>query len=74
MDVTERMKVATKNRGEEIDAWLAAHPDCERYVILDDCPSTQFPNNKQYFVQTNYRKGIQEKDVKEAIKILKGEN
>jgi hypothetical protein len=60
-------------RGIEIGAWLAAHPEVDGYVILDDdedMTAEQMP----FFIKTNpYEDGLNE-DVKErAIQILKKE-
>lgn len=61
------------DRGIEIGAWLAAHPEVTHYVILDDdedMNAEQMP----FFIKTNpYEDGLNE-DVKErAIQILKKE-
>ena len=55
-------------RGEEIDAYLKAHP-CDKYVILDDCPEMlryQWPHQ----VLVNDEFGLTDADVEKAIKIL----
>ena len=58
-----------KSRGSEIDDWLSQHPECDRYVILDDrkdFTEEQKPN----FVHVNSMHGIDDDDVKFAIQIL----
>lgn len=55
-------------RGEEIDAYLKAHP-CDKYVILDDCPEMlrhQWPHQ----VLVNDEFGLTDADVEKAIIIL----
>ena len=58
-----------KSRGCEIDDWLSQHPECDRYVILDDrkdFTEDQRPN----FVHVNSMCGIDDGDVTFAINIL----
>lgn len=56
-------------RGDEIDMWLKNHDDIENYVILDDCYDFH-EHQLQNFVQTDYKVGLSENDVKKAIDIL----
>lgn len=60
-------------RGIEIGAWLAAHPEVDGYVILDD-DEDMTVEQMPFFIKTNpYEDGLNE-DVKErAIQILKKE-
>jgi hypothetical protein len=57
-------------RGIEIDAWLAAHPEVDGYVILDDdedMTAEQMP----FFIKTNpYEDGLDERCKEKAIEIL----
>ena len=57
-------------RGIEIDAWLAAHPEVDKYIILDDdedMNSEQLP----FFIKTNpYEDGLNEEVKNKAINIL----
>ena len=58
-----------KSRGCEIDDWLSQHPECDRYVIIDDrkdFTEEQQPN----FVHVNSMRGIDDIDVTFAIQIL----
>jgi hypothetical protein len=58
-----------KSRGSEIDDWLSKHPECDRYVILDDrkdFTEEQQPN----FIHVNSMRGLDDDDVNFAIKIL----
>lgn len=58
-----------KSRGSEIDDWLSQHPECDRYVILDDrkdFTEEQQPN----FIHVNPMRGIDDTDVVFAIQIL----
>lgn len=58
-----------KSRGCEIDDWLFQHPECDRYVIIDDrkdFTEEQQPN----LVHINSMRGIDDVDVMFAIKIL----
>ena len=57
------------SRGSEIDDWLSQHPECDRYVILDDrkdFTEEQQPN----FIHVNSMRGLDDDDVKFAIQIL----
>lgn len=58
-----------KSRGSEIDDWLSQHPECDRYVIIDDrkdFTEEQWPN----FIHVNPMRGIDDTDVVFAIQIL----
>ena len=58
-----------KSRGSEIDDWLSQHPECDRYVIIDDrkdFTEEQQPN----FIHVNPMRGIDDTDVVFAIQIL----
>lgn len=55
-------------RGHEIDCWLRAHPDVERFVILDD--SGDMAMHKHRLVQTNTEDGLQDAHVEAAILML----
>jgi len=65
MDVTPQLPGV---RGVEIKAWLDAHPEYTEFVILDDDNDMQ-PIGK-YLVQTGLLKGLEQKHVDMAIKIL----
>lgn len=57
------------SRGSEIDDWLSQHPECDRYVILDDrkdFTEEQQPN----YIHVNSMRGLDDDDVKFAIQIL----
>lgn len=59
-------------RGNEIQAWLDAHPEVESYVIFDD-DNDMLPSQMNNFIQTDEFYGITLKDAEMAIKILKNE-
>lgn len=56
-------------RGIEIDRWLWEHEDVINYVILDD-DSDMLLSQKKHFIKTNALRGISNRDVEKAIKIL----
>jgi len=56
-------------RGEEIKAWLLAHPDVTNYVIIDD-QDDMLKEQKPYFVKTNQWYGLTMEDAEKAIEIL----
>jgi len=56
-------------RGDEIQAWLDAHPEVTKYAILDDNSDmleSQLPN----FFQTSWEKGITEEIAKRVTEHL----
>ena len=57
-----------KIRGEEIQAWLDENPAPESFVILDDMDEME--PLKNYLVQTDHTKGLQDEQVDKAIKML----
>ena len=57
------------SRGSEIDDWLSRHPECDRYVILDDRKDFT-EEQKINFVHINSMHGIDDTDVDFAIRIL----
>lgn len=57
------------SRGSEIDDWLSRHPECDRYVILDDRKDFT-EEQKINFVYINSMRGIDDTDVDFAIRIL----
>ena len=57
-------------RAAEIKAWLAAHPEVDRFVILDDRNSASDSELSPHFVQTQSSIGLTDKHVTEAIRIL----
>lgn len=52
-------------RGVEIDAWLKAHKEPERYAIIDD-DSDMLPWHGIHFFQTNYAEGLTEEVAKKV--------
>lgn len=44
-------------RGDEIAAWLAAHPEVAQYAIVDDDPD-MLPEQLPFFVKTNGDEGL----------------
>ena len=55
-------------RGKEISMWLENHPEVTNYVIIDD--DTDIKPHGLKFIQTSWQKGICQKHVIKAIKIL----
>jgi hypothetical protein len=59
------------NRGDEIDLWLNKN-DIDRYVILDDMLASQFHGHQlKYLVTCNSVLGFTDKELEQAINILK---
>jgi hypothetical protein len=53
LDVTPNKR----HRQNEIESWLAVHPEVDRYAILDDMQFFRWPISR-YFVQTSYEHGL----------------
>lgn len=60
-------------RGNFIQKWLNEHPDVSNYVILDD-DDDMLECQQAHFVMTSWDRGLNENDVKLAIKILNNES
>lgn len=60
-------------RGVEIDRWLWEHPEVTNYVILDD-NGDMLLHQKNNFIKTHALRGISNRDVEKAIKILNSGN
>lgn len=58
-------------RGDEVEEWLARHPDVEEYVILDD-DSDFHEYQKSRLVQTSYDVGISHDNMLQVENILFG--
>ncbi len=58
-------------RGEEITAYLKAHP-CDNYVILDDCDE-MLGDQRPHLVLVNDEIGLTDNDVEKAVSILNQE-
>lgn len=57
-----------ETRWTEVRAWLDAHPEVTRWVILDDCDWPGFPPAR--FVRTDIRVGITDDDAERAARVL----
>jgi hypothetical protein len=57
------------SRGAEINDWLEMHPECEKYVIIDD--RTDFKDNQQpFFIHVNSFIGFTDENMNKAIDLL----
>ena len=57
------------SRGAEINDWLEMHPECEKYVIIDD--RTDFKDNQQpFFIHVNPFVGFTDENMNTAIDLL----
>jgi HAD domain in Swiss Army Knife RNA repair proteins len=59
----------TKNRGDDIAAWLKAHDDIDQYVIIDD-DSDMLEYQYKHFVQTQGERGLTYTDVCAAARCM----
>ena len=70
LNIFDKTPSISRNREDEIESWLKNHPETENFVVLDD-RFLDSPAIRGHFVKTdNYRSGISEENVNEAIKIL----
>lgn len=59
------------SRATEIHAWLAAHPEVERYAIVDDIPQFRtMPELQAKFVQTDPALGLSLSDYRQLRHLL----
>lgn len=56
------------SRGHEIDHWLKAHPEVERYVILDDCSDMEMHTYR--LVHTDPLVGFVDRDLDIAVAMM----
>lgn len=70
IEIFDKTPQLSTDRESEIKAWLDEHKNTKNFVVLDDAfLSADFLNS--HFVKTsNYRDGLDERNVKDAIKIL----
>ena len=54
-------------RGDEVNAWLAEHPEVEKYAILDD--NSDFYDNQPLF-QTTFKDGLTDEIAEKVIEHL----
>lgn len=55
-------------RGNEIQAWLAEHPEVKKFVILDD--DSDMEHLMPYLVQTSWRDGLKTEHIVKVLKVL----
>ena len=70
LEIFDKTPKLRTDRESEIKSWLDEHKSTKNFVVLDDAfLSADFLNG--HFVKTsNYRDGLDEQNVKDAIKIL----
>lgn len=58
-------------RGKQILAWLAEHPEVERWAVVDDDPmAMELGKHRRRLVRTDGAKGLQDADVVKLIRLL----
>jgi hypothetical protein len=72
LPVIDRTPSLAGNRGQEIAAWLAAHPSVVVYAIVDD-NSDMLESQRTHFVQTSEEEGLSFRDYAALKRILNGE-
>lgn len=60
-------------RGDEIRAWLDAHPEVERYAILDD-DNDFHEDQRPNFFRTSWKTGLTEEIMNKVIEHLNSSN
>lgn len=57
-------------RGDEVDMWLADHPEVENFMIIDDdCDMTK-EQLKNHFTHSDIRVGFDEPNVQQILKVF----
>ena len=59
-----------RRRGDEIRGWLDKHKDVDGYVIIDDLGGKWLRPCSSHLLQTSELKGLEEKHIKVAERIL----
>ena len=72
LKIFDKTPDARFNRAREIEYWMILHPEAENFVVLDDM-LLDSPFIRGHYVKTcDFREGLDEENVKEALKILNG--
>lgn len=69
IDCTPDLRSFAIDRGHEIAAWLAEHPEVEAYVILDD-DADMLPEQMPRLVQTRFIAGLTAADAERVVALL----
>ncbi len=62
-----------EKRTDEVRAYLAEHPEIEKYAILDDCFHDDYSSDgeiKRHLIYVNARQGLQDKDCMQACRLM----
>lgn len=57
-------------RGNEIDEWLAAHPEVTSYVILDDEQYDMNEHQLSRLIKTDFKTGLQRQHYERAVQLF----
>ena len=60
----------SRPRSDEIDAWLAEHPEVDNFIVIDDLSGEGLEKYGERFIHTSELLGITEDDMKKSIKLL----
>jgi hypothetical protein len=71
LPIFDRTPSLGTKRGQEIKAWLDAHPGVATYAIVDD-DSDMLTEQRRYFVKTDIYEGLTFRNYRELVGILKG--
>lgn len=64
----QRLYVGARERGHEIQAWLDAHPERERFAIVDD--SDDMAHLKAWLVRTDHEHGLLDEHCERLVAML----
>lgn len=70
-DRTPKFDAIGRRRGDEIKAWLDAHPEVDGCVIIDDLPGKYIRPCSRHLLQTSDFKGLLKKHIAVAERIMK---
>lgn len=69
IDITPTLHISSYARGNDISAWLEAHPEVIAYVVIDDMDDMTVHMDR--LVLTKYDVGITEVDASKLLALLK---
>lgn len=72
LKIFDKIPDTKTGRAGGIAGWLAAHPDTEQFVVIDDTPLGDGILKNHCVLTSRLRQGLDEDDVRQAIGILQG--
>lgn len=70
LKIFDKIPDTETGRADGIASWLAAHPDTEQFVVIDDMPLGSGILKNRCILTSRLRQGLDEDDVRQAVKML----